>query len=173
MPARGGKLAALTERRVTLRIICQTCGVERSNFYFDLLNPTNPLDYRRGGPCALCKKQAVESRLAAFRAKIASPDYPLFVKARRVAITNKYRASKLRAMPSWADQQKILDVYARCKKLTQETGIEHQVDHVIPLQVREVCGLHIHQNLQIIYAAANAAKHNRFNPDDFEDTTCN
>lgn len=66
----------------------------------------------------------------------------------------KHRAAKLRATPSWADLAKIKSFYSICPE-----GIE--VDHVIPLQGRTVCGLHVHYNLQYLEASANRAKGNR------------
>lgn len=51
------------------------------------------------------------------------------------------------------------------RKLRQETGIEYQVDHVIPIQSPVVCGLHWEGNLQVIPKLANVLKSNRFWPD--------
>jgi hypothetical protein len=66
------------------------------------------------------------------------------------------------AMPPWADRDKIRAVYAEAKRLTRETGIEHEVDHIIPLRGKTVCGFHIETNLQILPAIVNRRKHNAF-----------
>lgn len=61
----------------------------------------------------------------------------------------------------WADKNKISDIYRRCAELTRSTGLEHHVDHVVPLRGKYVCGLHVESNLQIILARENLRKGNR------------
>jgi len=73
-----------------------------------------------------------------------------------------YRAKKLQACPVWADLKKIKDIYKEAARMRQETGLDYEVDHIIPLQGREVCGLHIAENLQIILQHDNASKSNKF-----------
>ena|SRR5215472_262165 len=72
----------------------------------------------------------------------------------------KRRAAKLRATPSWCDFDAIADIYREAQIRTVETGIPHDVDHIIPLRGRHVCGLHIPVNLQIIPSSANRHKFN-------------
>lgn len=86
---------------------------------------------------------------------------------RGLAKTRKHQAAKLRALPPWADLEKIESVYVEAARLTEETGIKHQVDHQIPLQGKNVCGLHVHYNLEILTAVENMAKKNR-TPEEYE-----
>jgi hypothetical protein len=72
------------------------------------------------------------------------------------------RAAQLQASPTWADRQKLKDVYVKAKKVSAETGIPHQVDHIVPLKHDLVCGLHVPCNLQIIPAADNQRKKNTY-----------
>jgi hypothetical protein len=67
---------------------------------------------------------------------------------------------KQRAMPMWADRDAIRAIYAECRRISQETGIKHHVDHYYPLKNPLVCGLHNQYNLQIIPAAENQSKGN-------------
>ena len=72
----------------------------------------------------------------------------------------KRRAAELRSMPKWADKEKIEKVYALAARF-RSLGCDFHVDHVIPLQGRNVCGLHVHNNLEIIEASKNRSKSNQ------------
>jgi len=77
------------------------------------------------------------------------------------ANTAKRRAAKKQAIASWADHNKIKEIYKECTRLTKETGVKHQVDHIYPLQNKYMCGLHVETNLQILSAIENTIKNNR------------
>ena len=84
---------------------------------------------------------------------------------KKAATNAKRRAAKLERIPSWsnkADLKAIRKIYARCRRINKLTGVEHQVDHVIPLQGENVSGLHHSTNLAIIPAALNASKYNKW-----------
>ena len=67
----------------------------------------------------------------------------------------KRRAIIKQALAPWADIDKIKRVYMECAERTLSTGIPHNVDHIIPLSGRTVCGLHVETNLRIITATEN------------------
>lgn len=80
------------------------------------------------------------------------------------AVGAKYRCTKLNATPKWLTKSQldlIKMFYARAKYLTIETGIPHQVDHIIPLQGENVCGLHVPWNLRIVTKSENSSKGNK------------
>ena len=80
---------------------------------------------------------------------------------KQAAMCRRYQARKLKAMPPWADKEKIEAVYAEARRLTLATGIPHHVDHIYPLRGKNVSGLHIHTNLQVLTAFDNQSKGNK------------
>ena len=72
----------------------------------------------------------------------------------------KLRAN--RAIPPWADLQKISEIYAHAKEKKIATNQEWHVDHIVPLNGKNVCGLHVEHNMRVIPASENRAKRNHF-----------
>lgn len=77
----------------------------------------------------------------------------------------RYYASKKTSTPTWADLDKMKEIYKECYRLTKETGVRHNVDHIIPIQSKLVCGLHCEANLQILTKEDNLRKSNIHWPD--------
>ena len=73
---------------------------------------------------------------------------------------NRRRASKLNATPKWSEDDKIKIVYEKAKWLESLTGLKYHVDHIIPLKGKNVCGLHVWANLQILEVSVNLKKSN-------------
>jgi len=78
------------------------------------------------------------------------------------ALVMRRHIAKFQATPKWADQTAIRAIYQEAAQLTRQTGIRHEVDHIVPLRSPIVCGLHIAANLQILTSAANKEKSNNF-----------
>jgi hypothetical protein len=81
---------------------------------------------------------------------------------KRAAIAAKRRAAKLNRTPSWADLEHIKQFYEARKAISDATGRDYHVDHMVPLQGKTVSGLHVPGNLQIIPAKRNITKSNTF-----------
>lgn len=73
----------------------------------------------------------------------------------RIVRLAKYRALKALAMPIWVDLIELKNVYTNAPE-------NLDVDHIIPLQGNEVCGLHVPWNLQYLTRGQNATKSNSF-----------
>ncbi len=72
-----------------------------------------------------------------------------------------------RATPPWltrTQKAEIKALYVEAARLTAETGTPHDVDHIVPLAGKTVCGLHVPWNLQILTQQANREKSNRHEP---------
>lgn len=63
--------------------------------------------------------------------------------------------------PKWASLEKIRAIYAEARRLSRATGLPHEVDHVVPIKGRNVCGLHWEGNLEIKTRDANRRKTNK------------
>jgi hypothetical protein len=77
------------------------------------------------------------------------------------ATVARRHANKLKATPSWSESVKIKNLYQKAKWLESITGFKYHVDHIIPLNGKNVCGLHVWDNLQILEESINCSKSNK------------
>ena len=108
--------------------------------------------------------------------KRADPDYrfTLYLQALVKRLKNPwinrenfkwFSCKKSGHLPKWAtteDRDQIKKLYKKAYELEQETGIPHEVDHIIPLKGSKVSGLHVLANLQVLSRQENRAKSNKF-----------
>jgi 5-methylcytosine-specific restriction endonuclease McrA len=62
--------------------------------------------------------------------------------------------------PLWETKARLQSVYDRAHDL-RSRGFDVEVDHIVPLNHPDVCGLHTLDNLQVISRTKNAKKSNR------------
>jgi len=98
--------------------------------------------------------------IARMRVKMARERHP----QRHARYQSTRRANKMQATPLWltpiqlAQIQEFFDI---CSAVSMQTGIKHHVDHICPLLGKNVRGLHVPWNLQVIPAVENIRKSNR------------
>lgn len=93
----------------------------------------------------------------------------LYNKRPDVKSRNAYYASLrerhiLRAQPKWLskdDKQAIRDIYDLMRDCRAVTGESYHVDHIVPLNGKNVCGLHVPWNLQVLPSDINMKKSNK------------
>jgi hypothetical protein len=66
-----------------------------------------------------------------------------------------------RVKPVWYDSKPIIELRKEAKRLTLETGILHEIDHIFPVQGKLVTGLHCIANMQILTKIDNIKKGNK------------
>ena len=98
-----------------------------------------------------------EKTLAKKRHKEENPDYYRSLVSQR---RRRFRD----ATPKWLSPEQKMEIrlkYRLAIELSRATGVRHAVDHVIPLQGEEVCGLHVPWNMEVITQDENLKKSNK------------
>ena len=81
------------------------------------------------------------------------------------AMGARRRIAKLHRTPAWVDSEHTLQIesmYNLAKIMEGCTGKKYHVDHIVPLRGKEVSGLHVCYNLQVIESSINLAKGNSY-----------
>ena len=80
------------------------------------------------------------------------------------ADTKARRRKHREATPKWLSRKQrseIRQIYQIAITMTQTTGEQYVVDHIVPLRSHEVCGLHVPWNLRVITQEENLKKSNK------------
>jgi hypothetical protein len=97
--------------------------------------------------------------------KAVDKQYRLDNKAKLAKDAILYKVKRYQATPRWYEPGLIKQIYFKRDELSQLWGITLHVDHIVPLQGENVCGLHCWDNLQLLEASINLSKNNKFNDD--------
>lgn len=77
------------------------------------------------------------------------------------------RAAYLSVMP-WVCRDELKWLHWCKNAWIEATGVEHVLDHIVPLNHAHVCGLTVPWNLRLVPRAANATKGGRWSPEQGE-----
>lgn len=80
------------------------------------------------------------------------------------ADTKARRRKHREATPSWLSRKQkseIRQIYQIAITMTQTTGEQYVVDHIVPLRSDVVCGLHVPWNLRVMTQEENLKKSNK------------
>lgn len=81
------------------------------------------------------------------------------------AYNAKRRAAKLQRTPRWLTKDQLDEIetfYTAALAFRIYTGLTYHVDHIVPLQGKNVSGLHVPWNLRVIPETDNLKKSNLF-----------
>ena len=127
--------------------LCKNCNIKKSQ------------EYIKNNREKVLHKKRIYSRLSYIKNKKRISawhrEYASNNKGKRNALEAKRRAAKLHRTPKWADLKAIREFYINCPN-----GMA--VDHIVPLQGKEVSGFHILENLQYLTPSENSKKGNSF-----------
>jgi hypothetical protein len=154
--------------------ICSRCRIDKPLFEFSKDN-SRRTGYRNN--CKICDKEIRSNKYSEdyhrdyrndisnkLKMKEYQKQYKIRNKDKINSITAKRRALKLNATPKWLtkiDLKNIEEFYQIAQMFKLYTGQEYHVDHIVPLQGKNVCGLHVPWNLQILEASENIRKSNK------------
>ena len=83
---------------------------------------------------------------------------------KRRIIQNKNLAHRRQAVPKWLTREQNAQIkrfYWLAQDCSLVTGEPYWVDHIVPLRGKNVCGLHVPWNLQVLPKEVNQRKNNR------------
>lgn len=144
--------------------LCKSCNTEKvkSDFYKDSRNKSGVHSY-----CKECCKSSNKAwrdkntdHLARYRKDWYSCNKPTQlsrVKLRKNSLLNR--------TPAWlteSQKEEISYMYWLAKDLRAVSGEDYHVDHIIPLNGKNVSGFHAPENLQILPAKLNLSKGNSY-----------
>lgn len=167
-----GCLRARTQDAINFR--CGKCGKAkpREEFYVDSKSASGI-----HGHCKACNKEwrlvnkcLLQSLHRSYVARFPEKMAVIYDSYRRANLHRYAQHSARRrlqveqATPAWSNLEVINDIYKLAQEF-REAGLDVEVDHIVPLQSKIVCGLHVQSNLRIILAVHNSKKSNQHWPD--------
>jgi len=156
---------------------CKACKKEY-NAKWCAANPDYKAEYRAANPEKIKEYDAEYRAANSEKERDRVAEYKKANPEKNRAWSSNSRAAKLKAIPKWitkGDYKLMEAIDKEADRLTKETGVKYEVDHIHPLQPPKVvmfegkmipliCAFHCPQNLQILTKSQNCSKGNRFTP---------
>lgn len=139
--------------------VCNMCKEEKPlNMFHKASRSSDGHQYS----CKHCKKayqSNSKSRLEVSRKYYArnTHKHSQLVRARQAGLK--------KATPDWlteAHKLEMSDLYWLARDLSTFGDEPYEVDHIVPLKGRDICGLHVPWNLQVLPRSINRSKHNGY-----------
>lgn len=150
-----------------LHTYCKPCTKEKMATWYKL---NRALVAKKSKENYIRTPERVEYRKLAYAksrdtARKSTAEWKRLNKDRVNATKAKRRATKLMATPAWLSKEQITaidTIYWLSIDLERVSGEKYHVDHIVPLLGKNVCGLHVPWNLQILPADINTSKGNTY-----------
>ena len=147
-----------------LRSKCKTCRAEEATIYNHThkeIVSNHGKKYRKEKADQISAQRAIHTIKNKERLAEYGKQWRLNNPGKSNAKTARRRAQKRAATPKWLTEDHWLQIecfYVEAAKLTQSTGIPHEVDHIEPVMGKDRKGLHVPWNLRVITRSENRKK---------------
>lgn len=157
-------------KRFSVSGVCYDCHLLHSKTYYERYHEESVAkrsEWRKENPDYFKQWKKQHPSYMSEYCKVWREDNPDYRKeyydknsAKFIAKENDRRSKKLQRTFEGYEKE-ILSLYEDCVIISNETGVKHHVDHIVPLNGENVSGLHVPWNLQIITAEENLKKGNK------------
>lgn len=145
----------------------RTCNVCKIKLPLEAYHNVKALPLGKAYTCKECAKERTKRWYLENPDKkktLSKSDYSKNIDAYKERAYRRMTRAK-QATPPWLSEEQrklISEFYKISLKLSKGSGVKYHVDHIIPLQGVNVCGLHVPWNLQVLPASENLLKSNKF-----------
>lgn len=145
--------------------LCSKCG-KPGKFYKNKINSDG-----LQSQCSVCHLEYTKAARKRFISRNPGYQYAFTKKYRSrrpdqpILEQKKKRATIKACTPTWLSKSQWTEIkqfYKDAEYLRNYAKVWIVVDHIIPLRGRDVCGLHVPWNLQLLTAQENCSKHNKW-----------